>query len=172
MHETRFMRLVVGFVSVGLLIALSACGSEPQSQTDAPLRAEALGASGVSDAPGSGGTRSASPTCAMPRAREIQFSRDVEPILMSGCSGEFCHGMHMTSAARAYSFLVGQSSFECDDARPLVSPGDPEKSYLMDKVLGRNLCAGHAMPRGFENRLSPQEVRTLNDWICEGAPND
>jgi hypothetical protein len=107
-----------------------------------------------------------------PAAREVRFARDVEPILMSGCSGEFCHGLAMTSPSRAYAFLVNQPSFECDDERPLVTPGDPDHSYVVDKVLGRNLCAGHPMPRGFENRLSHQEVRTLTDWICEGAPND
>ena len=114
----------------------------------------------------------ASPSCPASPGREVQFSRDVQPILMSTCSGEFCHGLAMTSASRAYAFLVNQSSFECDGLRPLVTPGDPDRSYVMDKVLGRNLCAGHAMPRGLENRLSGDEVRTLTRWICEGAPND
>jgi hypothetical protein len=78
----------------------------------------------------------------------------------------------MTSASRAYAFLVNQESVECDDSRPLVMPGDIEHSYVVDKMLGRNLCAGHPMPRGLGNRLSPEEVRTVTDWICEGAPND
>ncbi len=91
---------------------------------------------------------------------------------MSRCSGEFCHGLMMMSAERTYAFLVNQASLECDDSRPLVMPGDVEHSYLVDKMLGRNLCAGHAMPRGLGNRLSPEEVRTVVDWICEGAPND
>jgi hypothetical protein len=110
--------------------------------------------------------------CSARSRGDVQFSRDVEPILISGCSGEFCHGLTMTSASRAYAFLVNQPSFECDGQRALVAPGDPDHSYVMDKVLDRNLCSGHAMPRGLENRLSPDEVRTLADWICEGAPNN
>jgi hypothetical protein len=103
---------------------------------------------------------------ARPETR-VELARDVEPILLSGCSGEFCH--RLTSASRAYAFLVNQPSTECDDSRPLVMPGHPERSYVVDKITGRNLCAGHPMPRGFENRLSADEVRTISEWIREGA---
>jgi hypothetical protein len=115
--------------------------------------------------------RGVSTSCALGRG-EVSFARDVEPILMSGCSGEFCHGRAMTSASRAHAFLVNQPAFECDDKRALVTPYDPDHSYVLDKILGRNLCSGHVMPRGFENRLSPREIQTIADWICEGAPND
>jgi hypothetical protein len=157
-------------IALGSAWAL-ACGSEAPLEGPAAanrLESAALFASG---APAEQ-TSAASPSCSTRRAREVKFARDVEPILMSGCSGEFCHGLAMTSASRAHAFLVNQPSFECDGERPIVTPGDPDRSYLMDKVLGRNLCAGHAMPRGFGNRLSPDEVQTLSDWICEGAPND
>jgi hypothetical protein len=100
----------------------------------------------------------------------VELARDVEPILLSGCSGEFCH--RLTSASRAYAFLVNQPSTECDDSRPLVMPGHPERSYVVDKILGRNLCAGHPMPRGLENQLSADEVRTITEWISEGALDD
>ncbi len=100
---------------------------------------------------------------------DVKLSRDVVPIFMSNCSGEFCHGLAMTTPSRAYGFLVHQPSLECDDMRPLVTPGDPAKSYLIDKILGRNMCGGHPMPRGLSNRLSPAEVATVTDWICEGA---
>jgi hypothetical protein len=105
-----------------------------------------------------------------PTEARVELARDVEPIFLSGCSGEFCH--RLTTASRAYAFLVNQPSTECDDSRPLVAPGDPERSYLVDKILDRNLCAGHAMPRGLENRLSADEVRTITEWIREGALDD
>jgi hypothetical protein len=102
----------------------------------------------------------------------VKLSRDVEPIFMSSCSGEFCHGLSMTSGPRAYYFLVNQPSLACDDMRPLVTPGDPARSYLVDKLWGHDLCSGHAMPRGLSNQLSRAEIQTVTDWICEGAPND
>jgi hypothetical protein len=104
------------------------------------------------------------------RRDEVRLARDVQPILMSACSGEFCH--RLTTPSRAYAFLVNQPSVECDDSRPLVTPGDPARSYVVDKIQDRNLCAGHPMPRGLENRLSPEEIRTVIDWIAEGAPNN
>jgi len=104
--------------------------------------------------------------------REVKLSRDVEPILVSGCSGQYCHGLAMSSAARTFAFLVNQPSTECDDQRPLVTPGDPARSYLLDKITDHNLCTGHPMPRGLQNRLSSAEVDTVRDWICEGAPNN
>jgi hypothetical protein len=78
----------------------------------------------------------------------------------------------MTTAARAHASLVNQPSLECDDMRPLVTPGDPARSYLVDKMLDRNLCSGHPMPRGLGNRLSQQEIVAVTEWIREGARND
>jgi hypothetical protein len=108
------------------------------------------------------------PSCVGHLRRDVELARDVEPIFMSACSGEFCH--RLTTASRAYSFLVNQASTECDDSRPLVTPGDPDRSYVVDKILDRNLCAGHPMPRGMANRLTADEVETIVAWICEGAP--
>jgi hypothetical protein len=110
-------------------------------------------------------------SCAALSGLRVSFAKDVEPILMSACSGEFCHGTQMTSPGRAYSFL-NQTSFECDGARARVTPFDPDRSYVVDKVLGKDLCSGHPMPRGLSNRLSPEEIQTLVAWICEGAKND
>jgi hypothetical protein len=160
------MRCSFGFVSALTLTAVAACGSDPPPSFDPPPTEH------TSEPPAPRATRASSPACGVSPPRAVRFARDVEPILMSACSGEFCHGMHMTSASRAYAFLLHETAFECDDPRPLVAPGDPDRSYVIDKVLGKNLCAGHPMPRGLENRLSAEEVRTLTDWICEGAPND
>lgn len=148
------------------MACVAACGGD--ATTSQPREAAAR----VEVTPRAEGARSASPSCATRPARQVTLSRDVEPILMSGCSGEYCHALAMTSPSRAYAFLVNQPSLECDDLRPLVTPRDPERSYLVDKLLGRNLCTGHPMPRGLENRLSPEEVGIVSDWICEGAPND
>jgi hypothetical protein len=152
----------------GLLTILGAsmlgCGSQAQVPVDGPVPTEV--------APAKDRVRSASQSCALRPDRDVRLARDVEPILMSRCSGEFCHGLTMTSSSRAYAFLVNQPSVECDDSRSLVMPGDLDHSYLVDKMLGRNLCAGHPMPRGLGNGLSADEVRAVTDWICEGAPND
>jgi hypothetical protein len=152
---------------IAMVVSMLGCAVEAQPSLDEqPSAAPAKGVRVTDPAP------AASPSCATSSHRDVRLGRDVEPILMSRCSGEFCHGLTMTSASRAYAFLVNQESVECDDSRALVVPGDIEHSYVVDKMLGRHLCAGHRMPRGLGNRLSPEEVSTVTDWICEGAPND
>jgi hypothetical protein len=138
-------------VAAGLLPALVACSGEGTAaqgtETDALARSDRAGP-------------------------HVSLGRDVEPILMSRCSGEFCHGLSMTTASRSYAFLVNQPSLECDDMRPLVTPGNPSRSYLVDKMLDRNLCSGHPMPRGLSNRLSQGEILAVTEWIRQGARND
>jgi hypothetical protein len=123
-----------------------------------------------------GGSDAASRATQGPLAREahtstgaVSFRRDVEPILMSGCSGEFCHGNNVNTPRRAYGFLVDQASTQCADGRALVVPFDPNHSYVMDKIKRRDLCAGESMPRGMWNRLPPDQVATIEAWIAEGA---
>ncbi len=146
---------------------LFACGVEAQPPLEDPLPA-----THTEVVPALEHASTAFRSCAPHTGHDVTLSRDVEPILTSSCSGEYCHGLSMTSPARTYAFLVNQYSLECDDARPLVAPGDPEHSYLVDKIRGTHLCAGHPMPRGIGNRLSPDQIRTVTDWICEGALDD
>jgi hypothetical protein len=49
----------------------------------------------------------------------------------------------------------------------LVDPGDPEGSYLMNKLLGVGMCAGTRMPRG--GKLSEEQLSVVRAWIEAGA---
>ena len=77
-------------------------------------------------------------------------------------------GLGLTVAA-AYDDLVDVTASQCNDGRKLVDPGDPAGSYLMDKLLGVDLCAGGQMPKTGQS-LSSQELETISNWICAGAP--
>jgi hypothetical protein len=150
-------------------ITVSACGSVAPSPMEAPspLRvATAIGAapdSRTSSPYGSG-------SCAE-RPSTVRFARDIEPIFISACSGEYCHGNRVNTPVEAYRFFVDQPSKECV-GRTLVSAGRPDTSYLMEKVRGQNVCAGEPMPRGAGNSLRPDQIELLNDWICGGASFD
>jgi hypothetical protein len=102
---------------------------------------------------------------------KVHFTRDIEPIFMSTCSGEYCHGNLVNSPERAYRFLVDQPSTECE-GRSLVVPGRPDASYLMEKIGGREVCAGERMPRGAGNSLSAEQIQLMSDWIRGGARFD
>ena len=65
---------------------------------------------------------------------------------------------------------VGVVSFTCgSEMRLLVDPGRPERSHVMNKLMGANMCGGEQMP---PKMPQPQAtLRMIADWICAGAPD-
>jgi sugar lactone lactonase YvrE/mono/diheme cytochrome c family protein len=53
----------------------------------------------------------------------------------------------------------------------LVVPGDPSKSFLLDKLTGDNwqIGMGDRMPQG-GNLLSAKQIQLVRNWILAGAP--
>jgi hypothetical protein len=97
----------------------------------------------------------------------VSYRSDVLPILTGNCNGEVCHNGTWGGSSAA-DFLVNARAPECCDGRFLVRPGDPDHSYLVQKLRGRDLCVGRKMP--LDRTLSDADVSTLTDWVCEGAP--
>ena len=61
------------------------------------------------------------------------------------------------------SVLVGRKSNESE--RLLIAPGDPDGSYLMDKVLGTPHMKDELMPMG-DDPLAAEKLQVLRDWIA------
>ncbi|MEP7124583.1 MAG: hypothetical protein ABJE95_26885 [Byssovorax sp.] len=109
----------------------------------------------------------------------VKFAADVAPVF-NGCSGgDACHALAagFQTPAKSYAYLVGQMTNECMDGRLRATPGDPEHSYVIDKLTGHNLCSGSGMPKGFgvNGKWKPRpaaEIQKVYDWICTGAKND
>jgi hypothetical protein len=94
----------------------------------------------------------------------VRYSTDVAPILGS-CSGELCH------AAWNYASTVGMPSEECCDRRKLVDPGRPDRSYVLQKLRGIELCGNSSeMPPGANVPRAVLDV--VESWICLGAPDN
>ena len=74
-------------------------------------------------------------------------------------------------SANSYASLVGVPARQCSDGRVRVAPGDPRASYLMDKLLGVNLCFGTKMPKTTMG-LPTADIEKITAWICNGAMND
>jgi len=104
------------------------------------------------------------------------FAADIQPILTESCAVRGCHGSVAPkegldlSPGAAYGNLVGVPSGQCG-GRPLVAPGDPAGSYLMDKLLGVDLCFGTRMPKA-DSTLPQAQLDAIGAWICQGAKND
>ena len=91
-------------------------------------------------------------------ADAVQFARDVRPIFNAHCSA--CHG-----GVRETGDL---NLIHEEDVAALVVPGDPDLSYLLDRVRDPD-DATRMPPAEHGPRLSPEEVDTLSRWIAQGA---
>ena len=105
------------------------------------------------------------------------FESKVRPILANNCAQGGCHatmapkeGMSLTST-RAFDSLVGVTAAQCDDGRQRVEPGNVAGSYLIDKLLGVDLCKGTRMPKAGQS-LPEDDIETIGAWICNGAPDN
>lgn len=97
------------------------------------------------------------------RAASVDFNAQIAPILVKRCSE--CHGPDKQKAklrldSRAAALQGGESG------HPAVSPGHPEESELLKRVMETD--PDEVMPpKG--GRLNDREVRVLRQWIQEGA---
>lgn len=104
----------------------------------------------------------------------MSFQNDVQPILTSACTAAGCHSGTKPKenlsleAGLAYDGLVGVTAAECTGGLKRVSPGDVGQSYLVDKLLGTNLCSGSQMPKAGQS-LPAADLAKISDWICQGA---
>ena len=117
------------------------------------------------------------------------FRSDIVPVLVLNCSSaEGCHGNTPTPsvhldlrALSAYEQLVNQPS-EARRTALRVKPGDPQASFLIDKMTGRlgAVQEGKRMPIDVDtgapvapSPLPPDFIeKVLEPWIAVGAPNN
>jgi hypothetical protein len=71
---------------------------------------------------------------------------------------------------RSYQQLVGVASVNRPGATRVI-PGDPENSYLVRKLEGRDIN-GERMPRGTGPFLTAGQMLVIRKWISDGAPNN
>ena len=93
------------------------------------------------------------------------YKKDIKPIFEKRCVE--CHNQKMKSPKGGYVFdNVDRIKTEIGPSF-LIRPGDPGNSDLMSMVTRAN--KDHPMPPDAKDALSPKEIKTLSDWIKEGA---
>jgi len=111
-----------------------------------------------------------------PPPQDVSFATQVQPIFTASCATNGCHAGVMPQAelgltsSSAYAALVDKPSGQCTPARTLVKPGAPDQSYLMNKLLGTDLCFGTRMPK--TGGISAAQIQLIRDWIYNGAQNN
>jgi len=100
-----------------------------------------------------------------------------------GCVFDGCHTTRSSEggldleAAGLHARLVNVPAQDANAAargKLLVVPGDPDASFLLQKVEGRmEADEGELMPDGATEPIDPDcRIRMLREWIVRGAPND
>jgi cytochrome c len=95
-------------------------------------------------------------------------------IFARNCTFSSCHGATspnegMSLVAPTYATLVGVASSEAPDL-VRIAPGDPDASYLLQKITSTAPRDGVRMPP--DQPLPSNKVEAIRAWIAAGAPND
>lgn len=136
----------------------------------------ALSATGLMLAGCGGGGGSSSPTSPTPSASTgvtESFSSIQSQVFNTRCIS--CHGsvrleQGLNLQTNAYNNLVNRRSTQSTGLF-LVSPGNPEQSYLIHKLDGRSGIQGTQMPQG-ASPLSATDIDVIKRWIQNGAANN
>lgn len=127
----------------------------------------------TSSSSGAGGGDQYVPSGYTCSGKQPTLSADVIPIAKANCAvAAQCHMVDAT-AQGFWHYYVGIPSEECTTRTEAdIAPGDPEHSYLINKITGKNLCDGFpSMPKG-SALMSSDEIQTIYDWVCAGAKDD
>ncbi|NOX99697.1 MAG: DUF1549 domain-containing protein, partial [Verrucomicrobia bacterium] len=97
---------------------------------------------------------------------EIQFNRDILPILSDKCY--HCHGPDEESREAELRLDILEGSTADLGGHAAIVPGKPEKSELLKRITHDD--KGEMMPPPKTNKsLTDKEKKLLSKWIAEGA---
>ena len=110
---------------------------------------------------------------------QMTLSGEVQPIFTNSCAISGCHtganaqrGLNL-SVGQTYANVLNVPSRELSTMN-LVTPGEPDNSYLVHKVQGTHLGVGGSgfqMPIG-RSPLTQTEIDLIRAWITAGANPD
>jgi hypothetical protein len=100
-------------------------------------------------------------------AVEVDFSRDVRPILADACYQ--CHGPDETTRQADLRLDIEKQAKASRDGSFVIVPGNPQESLLIERILSAD--ADERMPPADSGRsLTAKQRQTLVAWITAGAP--
>ncbi len=97
---------------------------------------------------------------------QIDFNRDVRPILAENCFG--CHGLDEKARKAGLRLDLAESAYAVKDGGAAIAPKHPEKSEVWRRVQSSDSSESMPPPRS-KLKLSEQQKQTLKKWIEEGA---
>ncbi len=164
------LKLVLLILVVGML---SSCGGQPtETPASAPTEAVVPATEAPTNPPAPTDTVVVPTNTAQPQptkapttdpgtqvqAGTVSFSNDVAPIFKSRCAN--CHGGNQTQ--EGLSLLSYADLMKGSDNGPVITPGDPGNSLLVD------LVSSQQMPKRGP-KLTPDQIQIIVDWVTQGA---
>ncbi|MFN0050657.1 MAG: DUF1553 domain-containing protein [Planctomycetales bacterium] len=105
---------------------------------------------------------------AEPPAPQVDFNRDVRPILSKACSN--CHGPDEAHRKGGLRLDERDAALkELDSGARAIVPGKPAESELYLRITSSD-DAEKMPPRGSGHELTPAQIDILARWIEAGAP--
>src|SRR6266849_386142 len=99
-----------------------------------------------------------------PKTAEIEFNRDIRPILSKNCF--VCHGADEGNRKAKLRLDIREEALKPrKTGKPAIDPGHPAASRVVKKMM-----AGEMPPEDSGNKLTSTQIETLKQWIQQGAP--
>ena len=98
---------------------------------------------------------------------EINFSREVRPILSDNCFA--CHGPDEKARKAGRRLDTREGALATKDGVTAVVPGDPAKSELLLRISSKDPDEVMPPPKTHK-KVTPDQAAILRRWIEEGAP--
>jgi mono/diheme cytochrome c family protein len=100
-------------------------------------------------------------------AADIEYNRDVRPILSDNCFQ--CHGSDPQSRAAELRLDLSEAAARGGESgAPAIVPGDPDASQLIQRIIVHD-DAERMPPADTKPRLTEKQIETLRKWIAAGA---
>ena len=99
-------------------------------------------------------------------AADVDFSRDVQPILSDACY--HCHGPDAKERKAKLRLDTKDGIFRVEDGVAVVKPGDVKASALVERILSTDEDEVMPPPKSVRH-LKPSEINTLKLWVEQGA---
>ena len=99
-------------------------------------------------------------------AADVDFNRDVRPILSDKCFA--CHGPDEKHREAELRLDVEKSDKEDRGGYRVLTPGKPDQSDLIKRITAED-ASERMPPKKSGKTLSPAEVDLLKRWVAQGA---
>jgi mono/diheme cytochrome c family protein len=99
-------------------------------------------------------------------AQSTDFNRDVLPVLTANCLE--CHGPDAAARQAELRLDERDSALAERDGSPAIVPGRPEQSAVVARITSADPDE-RMPPKETGRKLSAEQIRTLRDWIEQGA---